>query len=143
VSGLRITQLPRWVLNTLRARPDYVATWPEAIRVNGHDFNDGYEIVTLELWSGRSMQMRRVTGRNYSDRAVMCCFECSRTTKELAAVDPLKQFLRACACPECRVLLCVDCRSNHETLHELGGEPIVNPWSRAEVAEYKWREEKK
>jgi hypothetical protein len=82
------------------------------------------------------MQIRRVTGRNYADRAVMCCFECGRTTKTLANVDPLRQFLRTCACPECRVLLCTDCRSNHEALHELGGEPIVNPWSRADTFEY-------
>ena len=138
-------RLPRWVVNTLRRSSGYVPTWLDCIQVSSHEFSDGYEKVSLWAatgWFG-SMQIRRVTGKLYADRALMCCFECRRTTQQLAKVDIHNQHLRACGCIECRVLLCVHCKTQHETLHELGGEEMVNPWSRAEVAAHKWREGQK
>lgn len=136
-------RLPRWVVNTLRRSSGYVPMRLVCIQVNSHEFSAGYEIVSLSTAAGRTMQIRRVTGKLYADRALMCCFECRRTTQQLAKVDIHNQHLRACGCIECRVLLCVHCKTQHETLHELGGEEMVNPWSRAEVAEHKWREGKK
>ena len=141
--GPLITQLPRWVVNTLRRIADSGFTWRASIQVDSQEFKDGYEMVSLLTPQGRVMQIRRVTGKLYADRALMCCFECRRTTSQLAKVDIHNQHLRACRCSECRVLLCVHCTAQHETLHELAGEAMVNPWSRAEVAEHKWREEKK
>jgi hypothetical protein len=138
-----MTRLPQWVLNTLRARYDYDSILPEHIQVNSHDYKDGYETVILWITNGRTMQISRVTGSKYADRAFMCCCECARTTSQLAKVDIHNQHLRTCAAVSCRKLLCVHCRTPHESVHELAGEILVNPWSRVEMAALKIREAKK
>jgi hypothetical protein len=121
-----MTKLPRWVLNTLRAKSDYDATWLHHIQVNSHEFNDGCETVTIVVARRFEMKLRRVTGRNYADRAQMHCFECEHAVTQPAGIQ-----LRACGNVDCRVLLCQRCIKNHETLHELAGEEILSPWDKS------------
>ena len=133
-----MTRLPKWVRNTLQGKTDYDATWLGRIQMNSHEFSDGYEIMTLVLAGVKGVKkLMRGVGRQYKDRASVCCFECRRTPTQLSKLDPIRAFLRVCGCATCRELLCCDCKATHEGIHELAGERLWNPWSEHDAQERK------
>lgn len=139
-----MTKVPRWILNSLRAKRTLwcVSMLNVPIQVNSHEYKDGYETAILRVGQKVEQTFMRVVGRSYSGRGLMCCFECNRTTRQLAHADRARGYLRACGCTTCRVLLCVDCIDLHHAVHELAGENVWNWLSSQDMAERKTKEKK-
>ena len=68
---------------------------------------------------------RTTTGRPYHEVKNVHCFECERSVRDLWRLAP-PQYLRTCHADDCRVLLCDACREQHELLHQLAGDPLVD-----------------
>lgn len=82
------------------------------------------------LGARRYSDAMNVTGRNYADRNNWHCFECERTVNQLTTARVSPAYLKICGCNACRVLLCWSCRVAHETMHELAGDKVGDPWTK-------------
>jgi hypothetical protein len=71
--------------------------------------------------------LNRITGRQYKDLKDVHCFECDRTAKDL---NKEYRFLSWCSFPDCRVLLCSTCKTDHEAMHQLAGDEGEMTWTR-------------